>query len=38
MIDNFDYAEDIACTREYTFDVEGDMFWLEPDIEAWFEE
>jgi hypothetical protein len=33
MNDFDEYQEDFACEVEYLFDVEGEMFWLEPVID-----
>lgn len=38
MIDDYDINEDFAAIVEYNFDVEGDMLYLEPDIEYYFTE
>lgn len=38
MIDDYDVNEDFAAIVEHGFDVEGDMLYLEPDIEYYFTE
>lgn len=37
-MNNQDYAEDQAALREHNFDVEGEMWCWELDIEAYFKE
>ena len=37
-MNNQDYQEDFAALVEPNLDIEGEMFWLEPDITSWFEE
>lgn len=36
MENNLDFQEDQAALREHNFDVDGDMQWLEYDIEYGF--